>query len=323
MNGDKMKMKDIAKELGVSIATVSRVVNGNKNVNKETKKRVEEFIEKKRYIPNVIAQNLSKMENKTIALLVPNISNPFFATLINYICENFNKGGYQIALYNTVENLTQEKEAIKNILGHRIEGVIAILINGNYEENPLEPLLKQKIPVYLLDRDFENFKLSGVFIDNYIGAYKVTKKLLEKGHREIALITGNLEFLNARERMRGYLQAHHDMKVKVKDENIYEGDYLFESGYIAGKKILNSTATAIFSSNNLMLYGVLKALKNEKTFLELSCFEKTEFIELLDKEVISCSIPLKKMGEEIYKLFVNKEKNKKIYIEPLLKKGGD
>lgn len=323
MNGDKMKMKDIAKELGVSIATVSRVVNGNKNVNKETKKRVEEFIEKKRYIPNVIAQNLSKMENKTIALLVPNISNPFFATLINYICENFNKGGYQIALYNTAENLIQEKEAIKNILGHRIEGVIAILISGNYEENPLEPLLKQKIPVYLLDRDFENFKLSGVFIDNYIGAYKVTKKLLEKGHREIALITGNLEFLNARERMRGYLQAHSDMKVKVKDENIYEGDYLFESGYIAGKKILTSAATAVFSSNNLMLYGVLKAFKNEKTFFELSCFEKTEFIELLDKNILSCSIPLKKMGEEIYKLFVNKEKNKKIYIEPLLEKGGD
>lgn len=76
-----MKMKDIAKELGLSIATVSRVVNGHTNVNEETKKRVQEFIEKKNYTPNVIAQNLSKMENKTIALLVPNISNPFFATL--------------------------------------------------------------------------------------------------------------------------------------------------------------------------------------------------------------------------------------------------
>ena len=142
-----MKMKDIAKELGLSIATVSRVVNGHTNVNEETKKRVQEFIEKKNYTPNVIAQNLSKMENKTIALLVPNISNPFFATLTNYICKNFNRGGYQIALYNTVESLEQEKEAIKNILGHRIAGVIAILINGDYEENPLKPLLKQKIPV--------------------------------------------------------------------------------------------------------------------------------------------------------------------------------
>lgn len=316
-------MKDIAKELGLSIATVSRVVNGHTNVNEETKKRVQEFIEKKNYTPNVIAQNLSKMENKTIALLVPNISNPFFATLTNYICKNFNRGGYQIALYNTVESLEQEKEAIKNILGHRIAGVIAILINGDYEENPLTPLLKQKIPVYLVDREFEDSKLPGVFIDNYIGAYKLTKELLERGHRDIALITGNLDFLNARERMRGYIEAHNDMGVEIKDKNIYEGDYLFESGYIAGKKILDSSVTAVFSSNNLMLYGVLKALKEKDKELELACFEKTEFLELLDRNILSCSIPLEIMGEKIYELFANKEKRKKIYIEPLLEKRGE
>lgn len=271
----------------------------------------------------MIAQNLSKMENKTIALLVPNISNPFFATLTNYICKNFNRGGYQIALYNTVESLEQEKEAIKNILGHRIAGVIAILINGDYEENPLTPLLKQKIPVYLVDREFEDSKLPGVFIDNYIGAYKLTKELLERGHRDIALITGNLDFLNARERMRGYIEAHNNMGVEVKEKNIYEGDYLFESGYIAGKKILDSSVTAVFSSNNLMLYGVLRALKEKDKDLELACFEKTEFLELLDRNILSCSIPLEIMGEKIYQLFVNKEKRKKIYIEPLLEKRGE
>lgn len=313
-----MKMKDIAKELGLSIATVSRVVNGHSNVNEETKKRVEKFIKEKNYTPNMIAQNLSKMENKTIALLVPNISNPFFASLVNCICKNFNSGGYQIALYNTVESLEQEKEAIKNILGHRIAGVIAILIAGEYEVNPLEPLLRQRIPVYLIDREFENSKLPGVFIDNYGGAYNITKKLLEKGHRDIALITGNLDFLNARERMRGYLQAHNDMGVEVQEKNIYEGDYLFESGYRAGEKILKSSATAVFSSNTLMLYGFLKALKKEKRELELACFEKTEFLELLDMEILSCSIPLEEMGEKVYELFLNREKRKKIYIEPIL-----
>ena len=318
-----MKMKDIARELGLSIATVSRVVNNHNNVNEETKRKVQEFIEKKNYTPNVIAQNLSKMENRTIALLVPNISNPFFATLTNYICKNFNSGGYQIALYNTVESLEQEKEAMKNILGHRIAGVIAILLNGYYEENPLNCLLKQKIPVYLIDREFENFKLPGVFIDNYIGAYNITKQLIENGHKDIALITGNLDFLNARERKRGYIQAHIDRGLQIKDENIYEGNYLFESGYMAGKKILNSSATAIFSSNNLMLYGVLKALKGEKRDFELASFEKTEFLELLDKEVLSCSIPLEEMGEKIYELFDMKEKKKKIYIEPVLEKKGE
>ena len=316
-------MKDIAKELGLSIATVSRVVNGHSNVNEETKKRVESFIEKKNYTPNVIAQNLSKMENKTIALLVPNISNPFFATLTNYICKNFNSGGYQIALYNTIENLEQEKEAIRNILGHRIAGVIAILINGYYEENPLIPLLKQKIPVYLVDREFEDSKFPGVFIDNYIGAYKITRELLERGHTSIALITGNLDFLNARERMRGYIEAHNDVGVEIQEKNIYEGDYLFESGYMAGKKIIDSSVTAVFSSNNLMLYGVLKALKGKNRELELACFEKTEFLELLDRRILSCSISLETMGEKIYEMFVSRENRKKIYIEPLLEVEGE
>lgn len=313
-----MKMKDIAKELGLSIATVSRVVNGHENVSEETKKKVQDFIEKKNYTPNVIAQNLSKMENKTVALLVPNISNPFFATLINYICKNFNKCGYQIALYNTVESLEQEKEAIKNIMGHRIAGVIAILIAGEYEVNPLEPLLRHKIPVYLLDREFENSKLSGVFLDNYKGAYNITRKLLESGHRDIALITGNLDFLNARERMRGYIEAHRDFQVEFKEENIYEGDYLFESGYEIGKKLLETSVSAVFSSNNLMLCGVLKALKEREKEIQLACFEKTDFFQLLDREIISCSIPLEEMGEKIYELFINKSKNKKIYIEPIL-----
>lgn len=313
-----MKMKDIAKELGLSIATVSRVVNGHENVSEETKKKVQDFIEKKNYTPNVIAQNLSKMENKTVALLVPNISNPFFATLINYICKNFNKCGYQIALYNTVESLEQEKEAIKNVMGHRIAGVIAILIAGEYEVNPLEPLLRHKIPVYLLDREFENSKLSGVFLDNYKGAYNITRKLLESGHRDIALITGNLDFLNARERMRGYIEAHRDFQVEFKEENIYEGDYLFESGYEIGKKLLETSVSAVFSSNNLMLCGVLKALKEREKEIQLACFEKTDFFQLLNREIISCSIPLEEMGEKIYELFINKSKNKKIYIEPIL-----
>lgn len=313
-----MNMKDIAKELGVSIATVSRVVNGHSNVNIETKKRIEEYIKSKNYTPNVMAQNLSKMENKTIALLVPNISNPFFASLINYICKNFNKGGYQIALYNTVENLEQEKEAIKNILGLRIAGVIAILINGEYKDNPLEPLLRAKIPVYLIDREFENSKFPGVFIDDFIGAYKITKILLERGHKKIALITGNLDFFNARERMRGYIQAHLDKGIEIEEKNIYEGDYLFESGYVAGEKILESDVTAVFSSNNLMLFGVLKALKNQKKKIDLACFEKTDFLELLDEEILSCSIPLEDMGKNIYELFISKDKKKKIYIEPII-----
>ena len=125
-----MNMKDIAKELGISVATVSRAINNSDNINPETKKKVLEFVEKSGYTPNAIARNLSKMESRTIALLIPNISNPFFASLVEEICKAFSKTQFQIALYNTSEDLEQEKKAIKNILGERIAGVIAVLITN-------------------------------------------------------------------------------------------------------------------------------------------------------------------------------------------------
>ncbi len=253
-------MKDIAAHLGISVATVSRAINGSENINPETKERILAFVDKKGYTPNVIARNLSKMENNTIALLVPNISNPFFASLINKICANFAKSNYQIALYNTSEDIELEKKAIKNIIGQRIAGVIAILINGKYNENPLLPLINYNIPVFLLDRDIRDYTLPGIFLDNYIGAYKVVTELLNKGHRDIAVITGDLSSLNAEERLKGYIKAHEDMNIPYSKEKIYEGNFLFESGYEAGKKILATSATAVFSSNNLMLLGFLKAM---------------------------------------------------------------
>lgn len=313
-----MKMKDIAEELGVSIATISRVINGHSNVNEKTKERVLKFVEDKGYTPNIIAQNLSKMENKTIALLVPNLTNPFFATLLNYVCKIFYKNGYQIALYNTLESIEEEKKAISNILSQRISGVIAILQKGEYEKNPLEILSKKGISVYLLDRDYLGYEYSGVFLDNYLGAYKVTRKLLEKGHKDIAILTGDLEFLNAKERLRGYIEAHKDFGIDYKSENIYIGNYLKESGYQLGKKILKSKCTAVFSSNIMMLYGFLKAQKEIKHSIELGCFEKDELLEVLGIEVVSCEIPLRKMSEEIGKMFFREESHKKIYIEPIL-----
>lgn len=312
-----MTMQDIARELGISIATVSRVINGHNNVSEKTKKKVLEYVEQKGYTPNAIAQNLSKKENKTIAVLVPNIGNPFFSALIDHVCKYFTEGGYQIALYNTLRDLNLEKEAVKNILQQRSAGVIAILNKGKYEDNPLDLLLQQQIPTYLLDRDLENCDLPGVFIDNYSGAYNLTKSLIERGNKRIAIITGNLEFSNARERLEGYKQAHIDFGIPFDEKNVFIGDYLYESGYIRGKEILKQDFTAIFSSNNLMLYGLLKALKEENKKLALACFEKTDIFDLLDMDLIYCNIPLDEMGKEIYQLFIDKNEKDKKYIEPI------
>lgn len=313
-----MTMQDIARELGISIATVSRVINGHSNVSEKTKKKVLEYVEQKGYTPNAIAQNLSRKENKTIAVLVPNIGNPFFSSLIDYVCKYFTKGGYQIALYNTLRELELEKKSVKNILQQRIAGVIAILNKGKYKNNPLESLINNNIPVYLLDRDLEDCDLPGVFIDNYSGAYNLTKSLIERGNKKIAIITGNLEFSNAKERLEGYKQAHIDLGIPFEEKNVFIGDYLYESGYIQGKEILKEDYDAVFSSNNLMLYGLLKALKEKNKKVDLACFEKTDIFDILDIELMYCNIPLDEMGKEIYEMFINQNIVEKKYIRPKL-----
>ena len=142
---------------------------------------------------------------------------------------------------------------------------------------------------------------------------------MNKGHRDIAVITGDLSSLNAEERLKGYIKAHEDINIPSSKENIYEGNFLFESGYEAGKKILATSATAVFSSNNLMLLGFLKAMKTLDKDIELSCFEEIEYLEVLGINVISCKIPLDVIGEKTYSLFfTDKSKRKKTYIEPIL-----
>lgn len=313
-----MRMKDIADKLGLSIATVSRVVNKHSNVNEKTKEKVLNFIKEVGYTPNIVAQSLSKRESKTIAVLVPNIINPFFAALINSISKRFIKEGYQITLYNTVGDLTLEEKAIKSILGQKVAAVIAILNDGEYEVDPLKVLCDRKIDVYLLDRDIKEGAYAGVFIDNYSGAYKITEELLKKGHKNIAIITGNLRFLNAKERLRGFKDALKDNGIDILDEDIYKGDYLFESGYRLATDILKKNYTALFSSNNLMLYGFLKAFKKSKQNIEFACFEKTEFLDILDLDIKTLEVPFDKIAKEMYGLFNEKAKHQKIYVEPKL-----
>lgn len=313
-----MRMKDIACELGLSIATVSRVVNGSSNVNEKTKEKVLNFIKEKNYTPNVMAQCLSKQVSKTVAFLVPNITNPFFASLIDKISKIFIEKGYQITLYNTVGNLKLEQKAIQSIMGQNVAAVIAILNDGKYEINPLKILQEKNIPIYLLDRDIDGSVFPGVFIDNYLGAYEITKELIREGHKDIAIITGNLRFLNARERLRGFKDALQDAGIEITEDNIYEGDYLFESGYNLADKILKKNYSAVFSCNNLMLYGFLKAFKNSDRNLRFACFEKTDYLDILDIDIKFLKVPLDRIAEEIYRLFITKEKKQKIYIEPVL-----
>ncbi|MBC2856898.1 LacI family DNA-binding transcriptional regulator [Cetobacterium sp. 2A] len=313
-----MTIKDIAKELGLSVATVSRVLNKHKNVSFETRKKVQDLMDETMYTPNAIARNLSNQNNKTIAVLVPNISNPFFADLINIICKYFYKVGYGITLYNTSEDLCIEEASIKKILEQRVSGVVAILMKSKYVKNPLDTLERFHIPCVLLDRELEDSDMPGVFIDNIKGAYDITKKLITEGHKDIAIITGDLNLKTAKDRLKGYEKAHREIGLDINSKNIYIGDFTLDSGYNAACKILETNSTAIFACNNVMLVGVLKLLTEKNKHLRLACFESLDILNILNYNVLSCNIPLEEMGKEVFEILKNKTKDR-IYIEPVMR----
>lgn len=314
-----MTMRDIAQILGVSVATVSRALNNNENVSAETKKRVQELAKELVYTTNATARNLSKKDTRTIAVLVPNIKNQFFANLIDTICKYFYEDGYRITLYNSSEDLSIEESAIQNILEQRVNGVIAILIKSNYKTNPILCFDRFKIPCILLDRELEDSSTPGIFLDNFRCSYNITKKLIEEGHSNIAIITGSLDLKTAFDRLEGYKQAHKDLNIPIDNKNILLGDFTLESGYNAGIFLAeNLNCTAIYASNNVMLVGAIKALKEKNRSLRLACFESLELLEILDYKILSYDIPMDIMGKKAFELLKNNLKEK-IYIEPIMK----
>lgn len=236
-----MKMSDIAEKAGVSIATVSRVINEDKNVKDSTREKILKIIEEYDYTPSAIARNLSRKDNNTIGVVVPDISNPYFSEMVEGISEVIDKENLNILIYNTNDKIEKEQKSLQMLLEQRIKGLVITVTSESYEKgkNYLDKFVKEKIPVVLADRDIKYSSMDCVFIDNIGGAYKGVSVLIENDHKDIAIITGPLKSKPGRDRLRGYRNALSENGIEVIDENIYEGDFQMESGYKLGKEILN------------------------------------------------------------------------------------
>ncbi|WP_426709484.1 LacI family DNA-binding transcriptional regulator [Cetobacterium sp. SF1] len=313
-----MTMKEIAKALGLSVATVSRAINDKENVTPETKKRVKEFTDKIMYTPNAAAQKLASNHEKTIGLLVPNFSNPFFSELVDELCKKLYGKGYKVILYNSNNNWNLEREAIREMLSARVNGTVAILTQSLYEENPLMAFEGLNIPSILLDREMYFYKGAGIFLDNKAGSYEITKKLIEKGNRDIIFISGNLDLKTAKDRFEGYKEALREYEIPFKEENIFYGDFSLESGIEIGKKLLDKNIETIYAANNMMLMGILRILKNMRKNIQLACFDKISLLEILDYNIISCEISLEEISENVLE-FIEKNSKEQLYLKPAVK----
>lgn len=308
----KITMKDVAREVGVSTATVSHVINKTRFVEKETKDKVLRVMKKLDYYPNSAAQSLRSQKTKVIGLIVPDIANFFFTAVIRGIENTLRKYGYNLILADSDENLEIEKEQIRVFNAKLIDGLIVAPASGDHTF--LKKLLNRNSPVVFIDRKPQGYCPGDcVLIDNVNGAYKAVSALINKGHSKIGVITGLPELTTSEERLKGYKKALVDHGMKIDQSLIKIGDGRYDSGYKLMKELLlNTNITALFVVNNLMTIGAIQFLKEKHVKvpdeLAIIGFDDYKWASITDPPLSVVKQPSRIIGEKAAKLLIRRIK---------------
>jgi len=252
-------MRDVARLAGVSISTVSHVINETRHVSDTLQKRVLNAMDELGYMPNAIARGLVRKETLTIGMLLPDIANPFFAELSRGIEDTSYDHNYSVILCNSDGNLEKEHRYIKMLLEKRVDGIIFVAAGMSVEH--IRVLQERNMPLVVIDRELAGVVVDAVLTDNADGGWKATRHLLELGHRRISCIAGPSGITLSDQRITGYCQALCERDIPIDEDLIVEGDFQCEGGYQALKQLMqvDDPPTAIFSCNDLMAIGAMHA----------------------------------------------------------------
>jgi len=255
-------IKDVAKRAGVAISTVSAVLNRSAPVSEETIARVEAAVAAIGYLPHGAAQSLRSGRSRMVGLIVPDITNPHFATVARVIESACLDAGYMAAIYSTSEDFDRERQILKMMRAQRVAGLIIIPTRSDAEQGAQ---LKAEIhvPTLLLDSFVEGLPYDVVKLDNVLAGRIATDHLLDQGHRRIAVTTGRTNITTGEDRVRGYLEAHAARGVPVDQGLFLAGRFDRDVAYRSTLERMRAPdrPTAIFAISNMTTMGVLLALR--------------------------------------------------------------
>jgi LacI family transcriptional regulator len=254
---------DVAREAGVSMATVSRVVNGNPNVKPVTRKKVLAAIERLGYRPNAVARGLASKKTTTVGVIIPDVSSLFFSELARGIEDIATMYKYNIILCNSDQRLEKELQLINTLLEKQVDGLL--FMGSEIKEEHLQALSTSSVPTVLAaTRDADNI-LPSVTIDHFQAGYDATKVLIDRGHKRIAMITGPLnDPLDGLLRFQGYKKALEDAGIPFDESLVAQGNYYYESGLrtMNGFLQLPELPTAVFAASDEMAIGAIHAVQD-------------------------------------------------------------
>lgn len=326
-----MNIKMIADMCGVSVATVSRVINNSGNVKEDTRAKIVKAIEDLDYVPNALARNLSRKESDVIGVVVPDVSNSFYIELIKGVMEEANNNGLSIVFFNSDKTIEKELKAMKMLREQRIKGMLLISAVKKDEVDILRKNIKNmNVPLVLINKYIENLNYDGVFTDDIMASYILTETLIKNGHKEITLITGSQNSIVAYNRVKGYKNALMDYGIELKEENIIYSDFNnVETGYERLKAYIKDRGMpkAIIAGNTNINLACIKVINEEKKIIgkdiSLVAFDDVKILNELGIRVTVVSQNPKEMGQKAFRLLMNRMVDKtaavnKIHIVPEL-----
>ncbi|TGE33760.1 LacI family DNA-binding transcriptional regulator [Desulfosporosinus sp. Sb-LF] len=292
-------IRDVARLAGVSVATVSRVVNKTDSVNPETARQVQKAIEQLQYEPNAVARGLAGKKMGIIALILPDILNPFFPALARGVEDVAHKKGLTVILGNSDDLGLKESSYIKVLKKKYVDGFI--IASNTIREEDVEALRKERIPIVLLDRGLNTAACAVIRSNNREGAKLAVQHLIEQGCQRIAHIYGPPEFITARERLLGYEEIARELS-EYSPSLMVPGHFAVEGGRKAVEELLcrHPDLDGIFAGNDLMAVGALKALHERgirvPEQVKVCGFDGIGLTEITEPELTTVAQPIYEMG---------------------------
>ncbi|MCX7711155.1 MAG: LacI family transcriptional regulator [Clostridia bacterium] len=303
-------VKDVAKHAGVSTATVSRVINDDPRISEGTREKVLKSIEELDYKINSIARSLKTNKTYTIGFICPELANNFFMSVAKGVEDEIRKQGYSVIVCNSNESIEEEKERFRLLTEKCVDGMI--VIPASNEGSHFNLFKESRIPVVLVDRLVEGFQADAVLVDNINGCYSAVEYLINKGHRRIGFIGGDMRLTSARERYEGYTRALADYCIPIEDCIIKFGDFHAQSGYEMMKQLMHgeNPPEYVFISNYFMHIGATKYLMEKNSQLNhkvsIASFDDMELTSILGFCDVIVDQPISEIGYKAAELLMER-----------------
>lgn len=316
MKSSQITIKDIAKALGISPSTVSRALKDHPDISVATKKQVNQLAVELNYKPNPIALSLRNQRSNVIGVVIPEIVHYFFSSVISGIEKAAKEHGYSVMFSQSGENYAKEVEVCETFRNSIIDGILVSLSKetDNYEH--FKQFEDDGIPIVFFDRMIEEFPSDRVVINDYDGAYQATEHLIVEGRRRIVHFSGPQNRLIARNRLKGYLQAHKNNGVVI-DESLVIFCDDFKKALVETQKLIDSGIKfdSIFTVNDFTAAGAIKVLKENGIHVpndvSVVGFGNDYISEMIDPPLTSVSQPGFAMGEKAMNLLIDRIKQEK------------